>query len=137
MMERNYQNRIVRFKSPLHNDIMLVTSAEGNRTWEKWCLFKYSVTIRTNMFTNVKSLWVSTNGIVLSLWVPRYQINQSKQEICFSQDFVPRRHLAMRNPMPALASCLLNPALFPQKMANQMTGARVFRNNWMLIRNLW
>lgn len=56
--EKLSKQKIVRFESSLHNDIMLVTSAEGNRTWEKWCLFKYSVTIRTNMFTNVKSLWV-------------------------------------------------------------------------------
>lgn len=122
--EKLSKQKIVRFKSPLHNDIMLVTSTEGNRTWEKWCLFKYSVTIRTNCLPVWNRCGWCTNGIVLSLWVPQYQINQSKQEICFSQDFVPRRHLAMRNPIPALASCLLNPTLFPQKMANQMTGAR-------------
>lgn len=68
------KQKIVRFKSPLSNNIILVISAEENGTWEKWYLFKYSVTIRTNMFTNLKLLWVmyrwgmysATMGAVIS-----------------------------------------------------------------------
>lgn len=46
---------MVKFKSLLCNSVRLVMSAEGNKTQEGMLTsFKYSVTIRTNMFTSLK-----------------------------------------------------------------------------------
>ena len=125
MGEKLANQKIVRFKSSLYNNIMLVTSAAGNRTQEKWCLFKYSVTIRTNMFTNLKSLWVMYRwGLYSNCGCRDIKLTRANKRFVSYKTQCPEDTWRCINQINTSTSCLLNPTPFPQKMANQMTGAK-------------